>query len=176
MSMNFWMRSERVGFGRWGATDEPLAQRLWGEVEVTRYLCASGRFTQEEIRSRLKAEMEGYLRYGVQYWPIYSLQGQFLGCCGLRPRDFEQNIYELGFHILEEQWGKGYATEAARAVIAHAFMNLGAKELFAGHHPDNERSGHVLRKLGFESAGDEWYPPTGRMHPSYRLRVDGGAD
>jgi len=42
--------------------------------------------------------------------------------------------------------------------------------LFAGHHPENESSRQLLTRLGFTYTHDEWYEPTGQMHPSYMLR------
>jgi RimJ/RimL family protein N-acetyltransferase len=77
-----------------------------------------------------------------------------------------------GFQLRAEHWGKGLATEAARAVIDHAFGPLGAGELFAGHHPQNFGSQHVLEKLGFRYTHDELYPATGLQHRSYRLTLD----
>jgi RimJ/RimL family protein N-acetyltransferase len=76
---------------------------------------------------------------------------------------------ELGFHLRPEHWGKGLATEAARAAIAFAFDRLRSEELFAGHHPANAASARTLRKLGFRYSHDELYPPTGLRHPSYVL-------
>ena len=63
----------------------------------------------------------------------------------------------------------GLASEAARAVIAHAFENLGASALFAGHHPDNTASEKVLRKLGFAETRSEFFEGTGLVHPAYLL-------
>lgn len=76
---------------------------------------------------------------------------------------------EIGFHIIKERWGQGFGPEAAKAVIAYAFDTLGADELFAGHNPRNTASEKVLRRLGFVYTHDEFYVPTGLMHPSYRL-------
>jgi RimJ/RimL family protein N-acetyltransferase len=96
--------------------------------------------------------------------------GQHVGCSGLKLYDLPRAIYEIGFYIRPEHWGGGFATEAARAVIAHAFSVLGAVELFAGHHPQNRDSKRVLEKLGFIYTRDELYPPTGLLHPGYVLR------
>ena len=100
---------------------------------------------------------------------FYGWRGSFVGCAGLRPRDPARKIYELGFHLCVAAWGAGYATEAARAVLDLAFGALGATELFAGHHPKNAASRRVLAKVGFVHTHDELYPPTGLLHPSYRL-------
>lgn len=88
--------------------------------------------------------------------------------CGLRPRS--EGTYELGFHLRPKFWRQGYAVEAARAVIDHAFSTLHADGLFAGHNPKNTVSAKVLSIVGFEYIGDEFYEPTGLYHPSYELK------
>ncbi|WP_017666088.1 GNAT family N-acetyltransferase [Porphyrobacter sp. AAP82] len=59
---------------------------------------------------------------------------------------------ELGYWIARAHWGRGYATEAARGVLAVARM-LGHRRVVAGHFADNPASGKVLRKLGFVPTG-----------------------
>ena len=168
MKREYFMKTARIGFSEWTADDSELARLLWGNKDVTRYISASGEFTPEEIEKRLQKELSNNEQYHMQYWPFLSLDtGELIGCCGLRPR--QENIYELGFHLLPAFWGKGYAAEAAKAVIAYAFSDLKAKELFAGHNPYNTASRRVLQKLGFEYTGDEYYAPTGLQHPSYIL-------
>ncbi len=60
---------------------------------------------------------------------------------------------EMGYWIARPHWGKGYATEAGRAVVQIARHTLRYKRLVSGHFVDNPASGHVLRKLGFYSTG-----------------------
>jgi RimJ/RimL family protein N-acetyltransferase len=60
---------------------------------------------------------------------------------------------EFGYWIARHHWGRGYATEAGRAVLAAARHSLRLKRLDAGHFLDNPASGRVLEKLGFRSAG-----------------------
>jgi [ribosomal protein S5]-alanine N-acetyltransferase len=110
----------------------------------------------------------------VQDWPIFLLENdQHDGCAGLRPYRVDEGVYELGFHIRTAYWGQGIAQEAALAVVKFGFETLGAKALFAGHHPDNGASRRVLAKLGFRFTQEEFYPPTGLMHPSYLLTGTG---
>jgi RimJ/RimL family protein N-acetyltransferase len=96
-----------------------------------------------------------------------------VGCAGLRLYRPDERIYELGFHLRPEYWGRGLAEEAGSAAAAFAFGTLGAKALFAGHHPANAASRRVLAKLGFRFTHEEFYPPTGMMHPSYLLQRSG---
>ncbi|MCW3835869.1 GNAT family N-acetyltransferase [Sphingomonas canadensis] len=69
--------------------------------------------------------------------------------------------FELGYWLTPSAWGRGYATEAGRAMIAAARDSLRLRRLVSGHFIDNPASGRVLRKLGFK--------PTGRMIPRHSL-------
>ena len=60
---------------------------------------------------------------------------------------------ELGYWIARPFWGRGIATEAARAVIANARHSLRLRRLVSGHFLDNPASGRVLAKLGFRPVG-----------------------
>lgn len=168
MDREFFLKTERIGFSKWTQNDLALAQLLWGNPAVTRYICADGTFSINDIVKRLNTEILNDSLYHVQYWPIFdSAENDLIGCCGLRP--YQADEYEIGFHLRPEFWGRGYAQESAGAVIEYAFTVLKADKLFAGHHPDNNKSRKLLSKLGFIYIGDEFYEPTGLYHPSYEL-------
>ena len=64
-----------------GAEDLPLAQQLWGELEVTKYF--GGPFSEDEVRKRFKHERARRMVHGFQYWIIELLAtGEFVGVCG----------------------------------------------------------------------------------------------
>lgn len=162
---NYWLRSERLGFSHWTLDDYELASRLWTNPDVMEWI--GGPYTEEKVRARLAREIENQETRGIQYWPIFLLEtNEFAGVCGLRP---QYDIMAIGFHLLPELWGRGLAPEAAKRVIAYAFESLNATTLYAGHNPHNARSRRVLESLGFEYWRDEFYEPTGMMHPSYLL-------
>lgn len=166
----YFLSSRRLGFRRWHEQDLELALGLWGDPRVTRLIDARGRLSPDEVRQRLEREIAGEREHAVQYWPMFLLEdGEHVGCCGLRPRAGSGLVYELGVHVRSSHWGRGFAEEACRAVIDHAFSRLGASGLFAGHNPDNHASRRLLQKLGFRHTHDELYPPTGLRHPSYLL-------
>jgi len=166
---HYFLQSQRLGFRQWSGADLPLAQALWGNPEVTRFI--GGPLSLEKIQERLRAEMEFYSLHAVQYWPILLLEShEHAGCAGLRPYRLEDRIFELGVHLRRPYWGRGLAEEAARAVINFAFERAGVKALFAGHHPANSASQHLILKLGFRRTHEEFYPPTGLNHPSYLLQ------
>ncbi len=167
---SFFLKTARLGFAVWSMDDLPDALELWGDPEVTRYITASGIMSESDVRARLEKEIEIYDKTNIQYWPLYLKEsGECIGCCGLRPYDDDKNILEMGVHIKPRFWKKGYANEACLAVMEYAFDLLGADGLFAGHNPENQTSAQLLKKLGFVYMHDEFYPPTGLMHPSYML-------
>ena len=165
--------TRRLGFRAWSEDDLDLALGLWGDPEVTRLIDARGKLSEGQVRARLSQEISTAESHGVQYWPIFLLENhEHVGCCGLRPYNEPGGIGELGVHIGSRHWGQGYATEAARAVMAHAFEKLGGTGLFAGHNPKNQASRHILGNLGFRYTHDELYEPTGLEHPCYLLTAE----
>ncbi len=167
----YFLKSKRVGFRFWNENDLDLAFEIWGDSEVSKFV--GGPFSKEQVRARLQKEIGNFNSYKIQYWPIFLLAtGEHIGCCGLKPYSSEKNILETGFYLKKKYQGEGYAKEAATAVINYAFDTLGVSGLFAGHHPENNASGSLLKKLGFENTGVEFYEPSGLDHPAYMLTRD----
>lgn len=164
---NYFLTTPRLAFSAWTDNDLPLATKIWGDPAVTGLL--GGPFSEVAIYNRFRLEIDAMSVHGVQYWLLFLKEtGELVGAAGLRHR--EADTYEMGYYILPPAWGCGYATEAGAAVVEYAFGKVGATGLFGGHHPDNEASGKVLRKLGFQFTHKELYPPTGLIHPCYWLK------
>ncbi|MFN3834412.1 MAG: GNAT family N-acetyltransferase [Glycocaulis sp.] len=77
--------------------------------------------------------------------------GEGAGMIGLHPR--VSGPWEFGYWLGEPFWGKGYATEAGRALLDEAVRD-GITAIAAGHYADNPASGRVLEKLGFAYTGE----------------------
>ena len=88
------------------------------------------------------------------------------GCIGIDPVPGDEDVVEIGYWIARQYWGRGYASEAGRAVIEIARM-LGYQRLTGSHFLDNPASGAVLTKLGFV--------PTGRVVQRYSCGRGGRA-
>lgn len=176
--------TERLVWRCWDAgADAELAAGLWGDDRVTALI--GGPFDASAVAARLAAECQRADDDGVQYWPVFLRDhhaeggfGEHIGAVGLRRYcgnasscDGLGLVMEIGFHLKPAHWGKGLATEAATAVLAYAFNELKVAAVFAGHNPKNERSRLTLLKLGFTYTHDEFYQPTGLMHPSYILKA-----
>jgi RimJ/RimL family protein N-acetyltransferase len=78
--------------------------------------------------------------------------GALIGCVGYRAT--EKTHAEMGYWIGKPYWGMGYATEAARALILHAFNKERFDYLTVGHFKENPASARVIAKLGFEPSGE----------------------
>jgi ribosomal-protein-alanine N-acetyltransferase len=79
--------------------------------------------------------------------------GALIGCTGYRA--FGEDHAELGYWIGKPYWGMGYATEAVRALILHAFEADGFDYLKAGHFSDNPASARIITRFGFVPLGRE---------------------
>jgi RimJ/RimL family protein N-acetyltransferase len=121
---------------------------MCADPEVMRYL-GDGRTLDREDAWRQMAMLAGHwaLR-GFGMWVLEeAATGVLVGRAGLHfPEGWPEQ--EVGWALAREHWGKGYATEAARAALDHAFGTLGWDRAISLIHPDNARSIHVAERLG----------------------------
>lgn len=78
--------------------------------------------------------------------------GQVVGAVGLTI-DAENESAELGYWVAKPMWGRGYATEGARAIVDFGFRHLGLNRIFAHHMLKNPASGRVMQKIGMRKEG-----------------------
>jgi RimJ/RimL family protein N-acetyltransferase len=81
---------------------------------------------------------------------VVTREHQLIGACGV---DLREEGPELGYWFGTSFWGRGYATEAARALIDYAFANLGCERLHSGARVSNPASRRVLEKCAFQWTG-----------------------
>lgn len=79
--------------------------------------------------------------------------GELIGNVGVRKPTADAEVAEVGYELSPLHWGKGYATEAARALLGWAFRELGLHRAHAHCVSDNVASTHVLEKLGMRREG-----------------------
>jgi RimJ/RimL family protein N-acetyltransferase len=103
---------------------------------------------------------------------ITTRAGNVLGCCGIARLAGEHP--EIGYWLGVLFWGKGFATEAARAVVDHGFADLGYDTLLAGARVSNPASRRVLEKCGFQWTGVGLYRirALGSSVPIDRFRLE----
>lgn len=104
---------------------------------------------------------------------VLTVGGTLIGVCGVERRETDA---EIGYWLGAPYWGRGYATEAVRAVIDHAFGALGHDALAAGARVSNPASRRVLEKCGFQWAGVALYRirAINSSAPIDRFRLDRG--
>jgi RimJ/RimL family protein N-acetyltransferase len=125
---------------------------LYADAEVMRYI-GTGVRSEQQSRANLDALAAQAERLGFGYWVVRDRgSGERLGGAALMVRR-EGLPVELGFLFARVAWGRGVATEAARALVAHAFGVLRLPELQAFIDVANAASGAVLRKAGLRDKG-----------------------
>jgi len=107
------------------------------------------------------------LRSGQETFLITLREGHLAGACGFAP--CEPSGREIGYWLGLAFWGRGYASEAVRALVDHAFEDGECSALFAGARVTNPASRRVLEKCGFEWTG----VGLGRIHAlNYSVPID----
>jgi RimJ/RimL family protein N-acetyltransferase len=167
------IRTQRLLLRPWrpeDAADVAAAMDIYHRDDVTRWLGSSERSwaTEDSARDRLVRWVEVSSQHpGLGLWAVVpdgvgSPVGTVL-LVQLSDADGElTDDVEVGWHFHPEHWGNGYATEAAAALLEHAFGTLGLTEVNAIAYPGNEPSFAVMRRLGMVHRGatDRWYGAT----------------
>ncbi len=119
------------------------------DPEVTRFIPGPWQDAAAH-RAFLRGRIEADFGDGLGYWSIRAKESprQFLGWILLIPADAIGPDIEIGWRLNRLAWGKGYATEAARPVLAHAFQTLKLDRVIADIAPGNAASIRVAQKLG----------------------------
>jgi ribosomal-protein-alanine N-acetyltransferase len=119
---------------------------LFGDPDVMRYVGAGVPVGRADAEIALKSILQHWERNGFGRWAIVDRQtGEFIGFGGLRSLF---GTPEVVYHLGKPHWGKGYATEMARASLRFGFEKRGFKRIVALAKPENVASIHVMRKLG----------------------------
>lgn len=127
---------------------------IWSDPDAMRYFSfpAMTRLEQAEdrIARLLKASSEG-----INFVCAVELSatGEVLGNCDLFNADEQCRRAEIGFSLQSNRWGSGYMTEAASALIEHAFGTLNLRRIEADIDPRNSASARLLERLGFVREG-----------------------
>lgn len=125
--------------------------------DVRRYLPPAFRdhFEAETYRALLPQRMAMDFGPGLGHWSMVLAEDPdfFIGTALLIPVGGEGRDIEIGWRLRRICWGQGYATEAAKKVLAHAAGLVAPGDLVALIHPDNAASIGVAAKIGFTRAG-----------------------
>jgi RimJ/RimL family protein N-acetyltransferase len=113
-------------------------------------------FTRDETLAWIERSIASYADHGFgRYAVVLKESGEIIGDCGIiRTTVNGTPANDIGYIIHRDHWGNGYATEAARAVMEHAFTTLGLDTLLANMAHDNHPSRRVAEKLGMTKIGE----------------------
>ncbi|MEV7026795.1 GNAT family N-acetyltransferase [Kitasatospora sp. NPDC093558] len=150
--MTAFLTTERLVLRRFTAADVDHLVELDGDPEVMRCL-SGGRPTPREVveGELIPLYFAHYERYGdLSWWAAEERTGgAFLGWFEFRPtEDGERAEVELGYRLRRAAWGRGYATEGARALIRRGFTGLGVERVVAYTMAVNAGSRRVMEKSG----------------------------
>ena len=176
--------TERLILRSWRAEDlEPFAAMGRDPEVMACFPALVERDQCAEMIARVQGNLE---REGFGLWALEVRGGAaFIGFCGIQRVPFEAPFtpaIEVGWRLARPHWGKGYASEAARAALAHGFDTRGFHEIVAMLIPANLRSAAVCERLGMrrDPHGDFDHPRVAegaisvggfpqRRHVLYRL-------
>jgi RimJ/RimL family protein N-acetyltransferase len=134
--------------------DVPAILAMAADPEVVRFI-GDGQVPEPiEHEMRVRACVDTDFGVGLGYWSVFlrNRPSDYLGSVVLSPVPDAADI-ELSYSLRRDAWGRGFATEAARAGLDWGFQARGLTETVALVYPDNLRSQRVIAKLGFVPAG-----------------------
>lgn len=150
------LQTERLLLRAFSDADLDAYAAMCADAEVMRYLSVTGALLSREDAWRQMALFAGHwaLR-GFGMWAVEEREsGRFIGRVGLhQPEGWPDR--ELGWSLARPAWGRGYATEAARAAADYAFRTLRWSHLIHLILPGNDRSIRVAGRLGARPAGTD---------------------
>jgi len=163
------LRTGRLLLRRWRAADREPFAALNADPEVMRHFPGPlSRTASDELVDRIEA---GFDADGYGLWAVELADGDgFVGFTGLTRVTFDAPFtpaVEVGWRLARAAWGRGYATEAARAAMRFGFTGAGLREIVSFTAPGNVRSRAVMQRLGmtYDPADDFDHPRLSQGHP-----------
>jgi RimJ/RimL family protein N-acetyltransferase len=147
--------TERLILREFVADDWPAVLAYQSDPRYLRLYAWTGR-AEPEVRAFVQMFLEQQAAQPRREFQLaMTLPGNewVIGNCGLRRKSENDWEADIGYELAPEHWGKGYATEAARALIAFGFRELGLHRLSAWCVADNTASARVLEKCGLRLEG-----------------------
>jgi RimJ/RimL family protein N-acetyltransferase len=178
MSLPAELRTERLLLRRWRAEDLAPFAALNADPRVMEHF--PGTKSLAESKEQIERIEAHFREHGYGNWAVEVVGAiAFAGFVGLTVPRFEAKFtpcVEIGWRLAAEHWGRGYATEGARAAVTFGFEMLQLREIVSFTVPENQRSRRVMEKLGMthDEQGDFDHPllPAGHRlsrHVLYRL-------
>lgn len=162
------LRTERLSLTDLVDEDFVATYAMDTNEQVMRYIGGAETRGFDDYHAFITQRLSLWISARFHMWAM-RLHGsdEFLGWVMLKAIRDTPHV-EVGYRMPPSSWGKGYATEATRAVLDYGFNVVGLDEITAVTHPDNAASQHVLTKCGLTRDGTLNYNGGGEI-PFFRL-------
>ena len=145
--VDYVLRTERLVLRPVTADDHAALLAHWAAPDVRRFLFDGAMLPAAEIAEAIEDSARDFARAGYGLWLVHENgRSGLVGTAGLRP--LEAIGLEIFYSLAPGSWGRGYATEAARAVLDRALGPLGMPEVLAEIDEGNTASIAVIERLG----------------------------
>jgi RimJ/RimL family protein N-acetyltransferase len=166
--------TERLLLRPWKAGDRAAFAALNADAEVMRFVGAGRPLTRAESEQLVDAIDAHWQRHGFGLWcaALRDDPDTCIGFVGLAIPSFLPAVLpavEVGWRLARTTWGRGLATEGARAALAHAFGPLKLESVISVIYPENHRSIRVAEKLGMRYQASHLHPVTRRKLHAYAI-------
>ena len=142
------LATERLFLRQFSANDREALFKIAQEPDIFQYFPTKTAWDLERVDRSIQHQIDHWDQFGYGLWAVTLREtGQLMGWCGLEFLP-DTNETEVGYLLSGEFWGKGYATEAARASVEFGKKNIGLKEIIGLTDPLNIASQRVLEKCG----------------------------
>lgn len=154
-TMKFILETKRLFLRKIEDRDKDDLFEMDSDPEVHRFIENNPVQFKEEIVEVIAALNKQYIENGIARWAVVEKQThECIGWAGLKyfreTWNHHTDFYELGYRFKKKHWGKGYATEAAEAIVDYGFETFNPNSIVAVTHTENHNSIKILEKLGFE--------------------------
>lgn len=170
--MSYEFTTERLLIRPWRNEDRPAFARMAQDAEMMRYVSGSPMRT-EQIDRFFVRQRDNLERSGMCMGALALQQsGEVVGVAGAQPLDREPQ-HDIGWWIWKDYWRRGYASEAAAGIVAHAWATLGLERISAVIDPDNAASIGVAEKIGMRLQCRTTADQTASWRPTIEVLVYG---
>ncbi|TNE54711.1 MAG: N-acetyltransferase [Bacteroidetes bacterium] len=151
--MDFELETDRFYLRKFLEEDATDLFELDSDPEVHRFLGNNPVTSIEQCQKVIQMVQKQYEDFGIGRWAVIDKEtGEHLGWSGLKYerelRDFP--YYDLGYRLKRKHWGKGIATETAKAALRYGFETMGLEKIHAAADVEHQVSNHVLQKVGMK--------------------------
>lgn len=140
------METERLFLRFYTQSDKDDFIALFTDASVMKHV-GDGVLTEEQAAAFWKKLFEKLYPEKFNIWAVFAKENRrYVGHAGIYPRPTKPEDWEFVYFLNRDAWGKGYATEIARAIIKYAFEELNLQEVYATVDDDHSTSIRVLEK------------------------------